>query len=93
MRADHNYQELLLSQIAELEAQIEEDGTATEETLDRYRGRQVWIEHGNGVVTRYCHLNSISAEILILWFCTKRSSSSCRSICLRKSLSSRAMKP
>ena len=63
MRADHNYQELLLSQIAELEAQIEEDGTATEETLDRYRGRQVWIEHGNGVVTRYCHLNSISAEI------------------------------
>ncbi len=62
-RADHDYQDLLLAEIGELEAQVAEDGTASEETLDRYRGRQIWIEHGNGIVTRYCHLNSISAEI------------------------------
>lgn len=29
-------------------------------TLDLVRGRQVWIDHGNGVVTRYFHLSSVA---------------------------------
>jgi len=62
-RADHNYADLLLSQVNELAAKVAEDGFADEEILDKYRGRQVWIDHGNGVVTRYCHLNSVSAEV------------------------------
>jgi murein DD-endopeptidase MepM/ murein hydrolase activator NlpD len=28
-------------------------------TLDMVRGRQVWIDHGNGIVTRYCHLSTV----------------------------------
>ena len=27
--------------------------------LDKLRGRQVWIDHGHGVVTRYAHLDSV----------------------------------
>ena len=27
--------------------------------LDKLRGRQVWIDHGHGVVTRYAHLESV----------------------------------
>jgi murein DD-endopeptidase MepM/ murein hydrolase activator NlpD len=27
--------------------------------VDLFRGRQVWIDHGNGIVTRYAHLGGI----------------------------------
>ena len=29
-------------------------------TLDRIRGRQVWIDHGAGIVTRYAHLSGVA---------------------------------
>jgi len=35
-------------------------GYPPEETLDRIRGRQVWIDHGGGIVTRYAHLDSVA---------------------------------
>ncbi len=36
-------------------------GRTPERTLDRIRGRQVWIDHGRGIVTRYSHLESVGA--------------------------------
>jgi len=29
-------------------------------TLDRIRGRQVWVDHGNGIVSRYAHLDDVA---------------------------------
>jgi murein DD-endopeptidase MepM/ murein hydrolase activator NlpD len=34
-------------------------GYTPEAVLDKLRGRQVWIDHGHGVVSRYAHLQSV----------------------------------
>lgn len=34
-------------------------GYTPEAILDKLRGRQIWIDHGHGVVTRYAHLQSV----------------------------------
>jgi murein DD-endopeptidase MepM/ murein hydrolase activator NlpD len=38
-------------------------GHTSKEILDNYMGRQVWIEHEPGIVTRYAHLRSIEPGI------------------------------
>ncbi len=60
VRADTTYKELTVSELAQLTA-----NPNTPEALDRFRGRQVWIDHGDGVITRYAHLDSIATGIAI----------------------------
>ena len=58
IRADLNYTELTQAELdAALAAAISSGGTDPE-SLDTFRGRQVWIEHTDGTVTRYAHLSS-----------------------------------
>lgn len=63
IRADLDYKEITLQQITELDAKTKAQGFSDPVTLDIYRGRQVWVDHGGGLVTRYCHLNSIDPAI------------------------------
>jgi murein DD-endopeptidase MepM/ murein hydrolase activator NlpD len=35
-------------------------GYTPDETLDRIRGRQIWIAHGRQVITRYAHLDAVA---------------------------------
>lgn len=65
MRADHDYRPLTQAQIDELETESAAQGYTSEGTLDKFRGRQVWIDHGNGIVTRYCHLDGVPKEIQV----------------------------
>jgi len=60
VRVDHDYLEwdresenIALSDAVRL-------GYTPASTLDRIRGRQVWIDHGHGVVTRYAHLATVA---------------------------------
>ena len=58
IRADTGYVEL-----TQAELNLLNQNPTTPEALDRFRGRQVWIDHGDGVVTRYVHLQGIAPGI------------------------------
>ena len=65
IRADLDYKELTLAQLRVLQQRTQAQGFTDEETLDIYRGRQVWVDHGRGIVTRYAHLASIADGITV----------------------------
>jgi murein DD-endopeptidase MepM/ murein hydrolase activator NlpD len=63
IRADHAYRNLTQAELdAALQAAISSGGT-DQESLDTFRGRQVWVEHTDGTVTRYAHLSGIAAGV------------------------------
>lgn len=65
VRADLDYVDITAQQVEELAAKTAAQGFSDPQTLDIYRGRQVWIDHGDGIVTRYAHLGSIEPGIAV----------------------------
>jgi murein DD-endopeptidase MepM/ murein hydrolase activator NlpD len=65
IRADHGYHELTPDELASANATIEAGNPDAFEVLDLFRGRQVWIDHGHGIVARYAHLDGIPPEIQV----------------------------
>ena len=63
VRADHAYLDITLEQVEELQVRTADQGYTDPEALDIFRGRQVWIDHGQGIVTRYAHLSAIPEQI------------------------------
>lgn len=63
VRADHNFVEMTLDELNAILARTQAQGYTDAEALDKFRGRQVWIDHGNGIVTRYSHLAGIPEDI------------------------------
>jgi murein DD-endopeptidase MepM/ murein hydrolase activator NlpD len=64
IRALVNYQPLTAGQSATWQELCLSLGYTPEEVLDGYRGRQIWIDHGEGLVSRYAHLGSIAPGIV-----------------------------
>lgn len=63
VRADVDYEDLTVESLAELERRVDEAGGSDPLVEDAYRGRQVWIDHGGGIVTRYAHLSGVAEGI------------------------------
>jgi murein DD-endopeptidase MepM/ murein hydrolase activator NlpD len=63
VRADHDYEDITIEEIDALAEKTARQGYSDPETLDIYRGRQVWIDHGHGVLTRYAHLSAIAPSV------------------------------
>ncbi len=64
IRADVDYVPPTAAQLAAWWNESQEHGYTSADTLDNYLGRQVWIQHAEGVVTRYAHLRSIASDIV-----------------------------
>ncbi|NLC11087.1 MAG: M23 family metallopeptidase [Firmicutes bacterium] len=63
LRIDHDYQELTPAEREEMLRRTEELGYTPEEDLDKLRGRQVWIQHRDEIITRYAHLCEVNEEL------------------------------
>jgi len=64
IRADHTFTEMTIDELNAVLAKTQAQGFTDADSLDKFRGRQVWIDHGNGGVTRYCHLGGIPEGIV-----------------------------
>jgi murein DD-endopeptidase MepM/ murein hydrolase activator NlpD len=63
IRADLDYDELTPEQMQALLDRTYVQGFTDGAALDRFGGRQVWIDHGDGIVTTYNHLGGIAHKI------------------------------
>lgn len=63
VRAGWDYEDLTFETLAELEARVAAGEGGAPDVYDAFRGRQVWIDHGDGTLTRYCHLSGIAEGI------------------------------
>ena len=58
-RADHDYVEMSQEEYDGLISDAQNQAVTPQSTLDELRGRQVWIQHPGGFVSRYAHLSNI----------------------------------
>lgn len=65
VRADQGYVELTVEAYDGLIDQTQRLLSTPPEVLDQLRGRQVWIEHAGGFITRYAHLSEIPADLQV----------------------------
>jgi murein DD-endopeptidase MepM/ murein hydrolase activator NlpD len=62
-RIDIEYTPLTQEEFDLATARIADGGANDFEVVDLFRGRQIWINHGNGILTRYAHLIAVTAGL------------------------------
>lgn len=64
IRADVDYTEMTPEEYTQAIETSKAAGATPPDILDKLRGRQVWIDHGAGVVSRYAHLSGVASGIV-----------------------------
>jgi Peptidase family M23 len=59
IRVDHDYVSPTAADFNAWWEDSSERGQTSSDVLDKYMGRQVWIEHAPGIVSRYAHLRAV----------------------------------
>ncbi len=62
-RIDHDYIEPTLEEREAMLQTCKAGGNTPELILDKLRGRQVWIAHSRGLITRYAHLSKVAEHL------------------------------
>lgn len=65
IRIDHDYVEMGKAERDALLQAAKNEADTPDETLDKLNGRQVWIMHEGGVITRYTHLGSVVESLKV----------------------------
>lgn len=65
VRATLDYRALTWDELQALNERIAQGEASDPDILDAFRGRQVWVDHGGGLVTRYAHLDRIARGIAV----------------------------
>jgi murein DD-endopeptidase MepM/ murein hydrolase activator NlpD len=65
IRANTDFVQPSPAEIAARWQAVSAQGYTDDATLDFYRGRQVWIEHDNGLISRYVHLDTIAPGVQV----------------------------
>lgn len=65
VRATLGYHDLTWDELQALNERIAQGEASDPDILDAFRGRQVWVDHGGGLVTRYAHLDRIAQGIAV----------------------------
>lgn len=63
IRIDRNYSDMDAATFNRVMSQCAREHNTSERNEDLFRGCQVWIDHGNRMVTRYAHLSKINASL------------------------------
>jgi murein DD-endopeptidase MepM/ murein hydrolase activator NlpD len=65
IRADWDYVNPTQAQMDEWLATCRQEGYTPEDVLDHLRGRQIWLDHGDRLITRYVHLSGIADGVKV----------------------------
>jgi murein DD-endopeptidase MepM/ murein hydrolase activator NlpD len=65
VRSDQSYIEMTPEEYDQVIETSKRSLNTPAELLDKLRGRQVWVEHAGGYISRYAHLSSIPATLVI----------------------------
>jgi hypothetical protein len=62
-RADANFVDMNEKTLNRIMAECQREHRTSDRNEDLFRGCQVWVDHGGGLITRYAHLNKINPKL------------------------------